>query len=83
MDTRNMQNHAQEPRTHQRRDGAPRCVTETGQRPTNHGCAAAGRSIRRMVSLEHALHNQVRNLRMALSDLKIQVSDLAAAYGRE
>jgi len=36
-----------------------------------------------MVSLEHTLHDQVRNLRMALSDLKIQVSDLAAAFGRE
>ena len=45
--------------------------------------AATGRSIRRMVSREHALHDQVRSLRMALSDLKIQVSDLAAAFGRE
>jgi hypothetical protein len=37
----------------------------------------------RMVPLEHNLHDQVRNLRMELSDLKIQVSDLAAAFGRE
>jgi hypothetical protein len=36
-----------------------------------------------MVSLEHTLHDQVRNLRFALSDLKTQVSDLAAAFGRE
>jgi hypothetical protein len=35
------------------------------------------------VSLEHTLHDQVRNLRMAPSDLKIQVIDLAAAFGRE
>jgi hypothetical protein len=40
---------------------------------------AEQRSIRRMVSREHTLHDQVRNLRMALSDLKIQVSELAAA----
>jgi hypothetical protein len=45
--------------------------------------APAGRSNRRMVSLEHPLHDQVRNLRIALSDLKIQVSDLAAACERE
>ena len=45
--------------------------------------AAAGRSIRRMVSRDHTLHDQVRNLRMAPSDLKIQVSDIAAAFGRE
>ena len=45
--------------------------------------SAAG-SIRRMVSLKHTtLNDQVRNLRMALSDLKIQVSDLAAAFGHE
>jgi hypothetical protein len=31
---------------------------------------------------EHTLHDQVRNLRMELSDLKIQVSDLAATLGR-
>jgi len=35
------------------------------------------RPIRRMVSREHTLHDQVRNLRMELSDLKIQVGDLA------
>ena len=44
---------------------------------------AEGRPIRRMVSRKRTLHDQVRNLRMALSDLKIQVSDLAAACGRE
>jgi ribosomal protein L19E len=44
--------------------------------------AAAGRSIRRMAR-EHTLRDQVRSLRMALSDLKLQVSDLAAACGRE
>jgi len=32
---------------------------------------------------EHPLHDQVRNLRIALSDLKIQVSELAAAFERE
>ena len=40
------------------------------------------RPMRRMVSREHTLHDQVRNLRMELSDLKIQVGDLAAAVGR-
>jgi hypothetical protein len=44
--------------------------------------AAAGRSILRVVPVEHTLHDQVRSLRMELSDLKIQVSDLAAASGR-
>jgi hypothetical protein len=44
---------------------------------------AEGRPIRRMVSRKRTLHDQVRNLRMELSDLKIQVSDLAAACGRE
>jgi hypothetical protein len=39
---------------------------------------AEGRPIRRMVSRKRTLHDQVRNLRMELSDLKIQVSDLAA-----
>lgn len=57
------------------------------ERPVNvrqtSSAAARGRSIRRTVSLERPLHEQVRNLRMALSDLKIQVSDLAAAFGRE
>lgn len=45
--------------------------------------AAAGRSNRRLVSREHALHDQVRNLRIALSDLKVQVGDLTAAFERE
>jgi hypothetical protein len=57
------------------------------ERPVNvrltTSAATAGRSIRRMVSLVHTLHDQVRNLRMALSGLKIQVSDLAAAFGRQ
>jgi hypothetical protein len=44
---------------------------------------AEGRFIRRMVSREHTLNDQVRNLRMAVSDLRIQVSDLAAVFGRE
>jgi hypothetical protein len=35
---------------------------------------AEGRPIRRTVSREHTLHDQVRNLRMELSDLKIQVA---------
>jgi hypothetical protein len=43
--------------------------------------AAAGRSNLRMVPLD-TLHDQVRNLRMEISDLKIQVSDLAATFGR-
>jgi len=43
---------------------------------------AEGRPIRRMVSRERTLHDQVRNLRMELSDLKIQVGDLAAVFGR-
>ncbi len=45
--------------------------------------AAAGRSDRRPASREHALHDQLGNLRIALSDLKIQVGDLAAAFERE
>jgi hypothetical protein len=45
--------------------------------------APLGRSTRRTMSLEHTLHDQVRSLRMELSDLKIQVSDLAAALERE
>jgi hypothetical protein len=40
--------------------------------------SAEGRSTRRRVSLKPTLRDQVRNLRMELSDLKIQVSDLAA-----
>ena len=43
---------------------------------------AAARPVRRMASQEHPLHDQVRNLRLALSDLKIQVGDLAAAFER-
>jgi hypothetical protein len=35
-----------------------------------------------MVSPENTLHAQVRNLRMALSDLTIQVSNLAAKAER-
>ena len=57
------------------------------ERPVNvrqtTSAAAEGRAIRRMVYREHTLHDEVRTLRMALSDLKIQVSDLAAAFGRE
>jgi hypothetical protein len=45
--------------------------------------APKGPSILRMVSLEHTVHDQVRNLRMALSDRRIQERDLAAAFGRE
>ena len=62
-------------------------VNGESQRPVNvrqtTSAAGARRPSRRMVSREHALHDQVRNLRMALSDLKIQVSDLAAGFGRE
>jgi hypothetical protein len=54
------------------------------ERPVNvRRTTAEGRSIRRMPSREDTLHDQVRNRRMAVSDLKIQVSDLAAAFGRE
>ena len=53
------------------------------ERPVNvRQTTAEGRSIRRMVSREHTLHDQVRNLRMELSDLKVQVGDLAAVFGR-
>lgn len=56
------------------------------ERPMNvrHAASAAatGQSIRRAVFSENSLHAEVRNLRMALSDLKIQVSDLAAKVGR-
>ena len=44
---------------------------------------SAGASVRRRVPLEHTLRDQVRNLGMAISDLKIQVSDLAAALARD
>jgi hypothetical protein len=66
-----------------------RTSTETVQRgvserPENvRRTTAEGRSIRRMESREDTLHDQVRNLHMAVSDLKIQVSDLAAAFKRE
>ena len=54
------------------------------ERPVNvRRTTVEGRPIRRMVSREHTLHDQVRNLRMELSDLKIQVGDLAAAFERE
>jgi len=57
-----------------------RGVTE---RPVHVGqTTAEGRAIRRMASREHTLHDQVRNLRMELSDLKIQVGDLAAVFAR-
>jgi hypothetical protein len=53
------------------------------ERPVNvRQITAEGRSIRRMVSREHTLHDQVQNLRMELSDLKVQVGDLAAVFGR-
>jgi len=44
METRNVWDHAQKPRPHRRRDGAPRGVKETTQRPTNHGCG--GKAVR-------------------------------------
>lgn len=43
---------------------------------------AQGRPTRRAVFPEYSLRDEVRNLRMALSDLTTQVSDLAAALGR-
>ena len=53
------------------------------ERPVNvRQTTVEGRPIRRMVSREHTLHNQVRNLRMELSDLKVQVGDLASVVGR-
>jgi hypothetical protein len=53
-------------------------------RPVNvRHTTAKGRFIRRMVPQRPTLNDQVRNLRMAVSDLKIQVSDLAAAFWRE
>ena len=51
------------------------------ERPVNvRQTTVEGRPIRRMVSREHTLHD-VRNLRVALSDLKIQVSDPPARSG--
>ena len=35
-------------------------------------------TLRRTVSLDHTIYDQVRHLRMAVSDLQIQVKDLAA-----
>jgi hypothetical protein len=45
--------------------------------------AAARQSDRRIVSRQHSLHAQVRNLRIAISDLQIEVGNLAAASERE
>jgi hypothetical protein len=61
-----------------------RGVSERGERPTSHVCGG-GRAVPSpdRVSGAHPLHDQVRNLRMALSDLKIQVRDLAAVFERE
>jgi hypothetical protein len=44
---------------------------------------AAGRPLRRVVCPEDTFREQVQNLRMAVPDLKAQVSDLAAMLGRE
>ena len=43
----------------------------------------AGQSCRRVVSSEHTLRDQVRNLRLALSDLQIEVSDLGLQFRRD
>jgi hypothetical protein len=43
-----------------------RAISERPVNVRHSTSAAAGRSIRRMVSREHTLHDQVRNLRMAL-----------------
>jgi len=40
-----------------------------------------GRSLRRTVTPAHTLRDQVRNLRMAVSDLQLKVSDLSGAFG--
>ena len=55
---------------------------ETSTMTVHTSAATTGRSSRQRVSREHTLHDQVRNLRMALSDLKIQVSDFATAFVR-
>jgi hypothetical protein len=55
-----------------------RGVSERRQNARRTTSAAAGQSDRRLVSRDQALHDQVRNLRIALSDLKIEVRDLAA-----
>jgi len=59
-----------------------RSVSEKRQNARQTTSAAAGRSDRRM-SRQHSLHAQVRNLRIAISDLKIEVGNLAAASERE
>ena len=59
-----------------------RGVSERPVPPTNQVCDG-GRAVHSPdVPVEHTLHDQVRNLRMELSDLKLQVSDLAATFGR-
>ena len=70
--------------THQRASAvtAPRGASERPVNGRHTTSAAAGRSIRWMAQ-EQTLHDQVQKLRMALSDLKLQVSDLAAACRRE
>ena len=60
-----------------------RRVSEKTQNARQTTSAAAGRSDRRLVPREHALHDQVRNLIIALSDLKIEVRDLAAEGRRQ
>ncbi len=60
-----------------------RSVSEKRQNARQTTSAAAGRSDRRPATREHILHDQLGNLRIALSDLKIQVGDLAAAFERE
>lgn len=70
IEARKNTRHGRKPRTHQRRDGAPRCVRETAERPTEDGGRAP--DSRDGVSRKRTLHDQVRNLRMELSDLQIQ-----------
>jgi len=74
-----MWDHARKPRTHQRQDGALRCIRETGERPTRHG----GEAVHSPDDVSRAYTPRwSANLRTALSDLTIQVSDLAV-FGRE
>jgi hypothetical protein len=55
-------------------------IRETGERPTRHG----GEAVHSPDGVSRAYTPRwSANLRMALSDLKIQVSDLAAAFGRQ
>jgi hypothetical protein len=82
MEVRTMWDHARKPPTHQGRDGAPRCLRETGEGPTHHVCLRQVGPFAGWCLGSTRSNDQVRNLRMALSDLKIQVSDLAAAFGR-